>query len=128
MSFSDATHQFTYTFGEVDFGNGDSTFAILGPKGREGIVREVHVSSTETFTATTLQGKVQIGTAGKLTDYCNYSLGTLAAGAGGSGSAAGAIVKNKQLPADTQALVTCKAPTGGTPAGKGYVSITINWV
>lgn len=128
MSYS-LPNRRTYTFPAVAFGSG-SAQSIKGPRGKAGRLVDIHVSCTVLFTAVTTPAYVQVGTASD-TDYnANFALGTLAATdsvslIGSTGSASSLI--QPIIDADTQVEVTFVAPTGGSPAGTGTVSICIDW-
>ena len=122
--FYDNAPVVSYTFGEVDFAT-TKTFAIAGPAGKQGEVIAIHNSVTTTFVGTTTPGAVQVGLSGDLDAYGEVLMGTAAAP-----TAAGAAVRGKggnAIPADTAVLVTCKAGTGGSTAGKGHVTVAIRW-
>ena len=122
--FYDNAPVVSYTFGEVDFAT-TKTFAIAGPAGKQGEVIEIHNAVTTTFVGTTTPGAVQVGLSGDLDAYGEVLMGTAAAP-----TAAGAAVRGKggdAIPANTAVLVTCKAGTGGSTAGKGHVTVAIRW-
>ena len=126
MSYSNPL-TITYVVGEHDFGAGGDALAIKAPAGYEnGRIRDVGVMVTETFTATTTPGYVRLGTATDADAYAELNMGT----------AADTNYYNTQDDTDaiisadvtsTQIEVALVAPTGGTPAGKGYVHITVDW-
>lgn len=129
MSYSDADRR-QYSFGEHDFGNAGESLSITGPKGKGGRLIAVHVAATETFTATTTAGRVDVGTAADTDAYASFNLGTLAdtdSASTDDGTTDTDAIIDADIPADTQVEVTFVAPTGGTPAGKGFVSIIIDW-
>lgn len=117
----------TYSLGEHDFGAGGDALAIKAPRGYEnGRIVDVGVMVTETFTADTTPGYVRLGTASDANAYAELNMGT----------AADTDYYNTQD--DTDAIISADvtsdqievalvAPTGGTPAGKGYVNIVIDW-
>lgn len=117
----------TYSLGEHDFGAGGDALAIKAPNGySHGVIKDIGVMVTETFTATTTAGFVRLGTASDADAYAELNMGT----------AADTDYYNTQDDTDaiieasvtsTQIEVALVAPTGGTPAGKGYVNITIDW-
>ncbi len=117
----------TYSFGEHDFGAGGEVLSLRGPLGFVGKLVGVQVNATETFTATTLQGTVLVGTAGDTDAYGLLNLGTLADTDTASEATDTDAILASAIPADTQVEVNLTAPTGGTPAGKGYTHITIEW-
>lgn len=129
MSFGSSLHQFSYQLGEIDFGAAEYTRAIIGPKGRSGTLKEIHVSVTQDCTHVTTGAKVQVGITDHLDKFADFDLGAVTAPAGVSAAAVGKVKHLEVIPADTQVLVTLLSPTGGSPVtGKGYVTIVINWV
>ena len=96
----------------------------MQPKGKQGSLKEILVSATETFTNTTTEGFVKVGSAAAGAQYANMGLGTLADGADQRLTDTKADLVLDALPADTDVHVTFVAPTGGTPAGIGFVQIT----
>ena len=129
MSYSDP-NRLCYSFGEIDFGAGGEVLSITGPAGKSGLLRSIHVAASETFTDDTTEGAVQVGTAADPDAYAAFNLGTLAdtdSAASDDGSTDTDAIIDERIPADTQVEVTCVAPTGGTPAGKGYVTVVIDW-
>lgn len=117
----------TYSFGEHDFGAGGEVFSLRGPLGFTGKLVGVQVNATETFTATTLQGTVLVGTAGDTDAFGLLNLGTTADTDTVSEATDTDAILSSAITADTQVEVNLTAPTGGTPAGKGFVHITIDW-
>lgn len=112
----------SYSFGSVDFGAGDSTFAIDQPAGKRGVVADMHVSVTETFTDDTTSGFVRVGDGSDDDKFGELDMLTTAAGAALAGAGTGTVIET----ADT-VEVNFVAPTGGTPAGIGLVTITVDW-
>ncbi len=126
MSY-DNPQTISYSIGEYDFGAASQSLSVKGPSGSAGRLIDICVSATETFTSTTTEATVLIGTAGDTNAYASLGLGTTAdTNAITASETSGAIIA-ADIPADTQVEVTLTAPTGGTPAGIGYVTITIDW-
>lgn len=126
MSYSDPITT-VYSYGNHDFGTASETFRFKGPAGKKGYIVDVNVSATETFTATTTEGAVKIGSAEGGAQYVNMGLGTLADKATQNASDTAADIVLRDLPADTGIWVQFLAPTGGTPAGMADVQIIVNW-
>lgn len=129
MSYSDGDRR-TYTFGDIDFGAGGEVASITGPKGKAGRLVAIHVAATETFNAVTTAANVQIGTAADPDANALFSLGTLAdtdSASTDDGTTDTDAIIDENIDADTQVEVTMNAPTGGTPAGMGHVSVIIDW-
>jgi len=118
---------------EHDFGNGALTYYVQPAYGTDfGQVFDIQVSVTETFTADTTAGLVQVGISGELDKYAELSLGTAATAGAAYGSFDKDIFtssKTGRIDVDTDGatIITYVSPTGGTPAGKGYVFLTIGW-
>lgn len=127
MGYANPKQKITYSFGKVDF-SAASLSRIRGPKGLQGRLRDVEVGGDTLFTSTTTPAHIKIGTGASATAYADLTLGTLAADAAW-------VASNDQptgitatsLPADTDVLIAFTAPTGGSPAGKGFVNISIDW-
>ena len=117
----------SYSFGEHDFGAGGDSLAVNGPAKMRGRLLDIIVSATETFTNDTTEGKVQVGTAADVDAYAEMGLGTLADTNSVRASDASGDLIEQDIPADTQVEITFVAPTGGTPAGKGHVTVVIGW-
>jgi hypothetical protein len=125
--------------GEHDFGAGGATYYVQPPKGANmGQVHDIQVDVKETFNAVTTAGFVRVGNTADADKYAELDMGTAAINtvygsydvdifaSGKTGlidmtrdGAAGAAI--------TQVEIEYVAPTGGTPAGKGSVTVTISW-
>lgn len=116
----------TYQFGQHDFGAGAGALSFKLPKGKAGRLIDVGVMNiTETFTNTTLDATVLVGTTGDANAYAELHLATAAAtDTFNTVDDTNAII-NKDLPADTQIEVAFTAPTGGTPAGIGTPFVVV---
>lgn len=117
----------TYSLGEHDFGAGGDALAVKAPYGySKGRINDVGVMVTETFTADTTPGYVRIGTASDADAYVELNMGTAAdTNYFNTADDTDAIISADVT--GTQLEVALVAPTGGTPAGKGYVNITVTW-
>lgn len=129
MSYADPDRRF-YSFPGVAFGTSTAQY-INGPRGKKGTLKAIHVSATVLFTAVTTSGRVDVGNATTAAAYGSLTLGTLAAAAAmssdDSGQTADPIVANHEIAANTVVKVSFVAPTGGSPAGTGTVSVMIDW-
>jgi len=125
MSYSNP-NRMCYSFGAIDFGAGGDVTSIQGPAGKAGRLVEIMVAATETFTATTTQADVQVGTGADPDANALFQLGTLADTNSVSAYGTSSII-DADIAADTQVEVTFTAPTGGTPAGIADVTIVIDW-
>jgi len=129
----------SYGFGLVDYGAGDSAFAIQRPKGATmARIDEIHVSVTETFNGVTTNAFTQVGTAGDPNKFADMDMAAAAATDGyGTNDDPDAILEAGQfidLDRDgdagaslDQLEVAFIAPTGGVPAGIGYPTIVVSW-
>jgi hypothetical protein len=127
MGYANPNMSISYNFGLIDFGSDGST-RIKGPSGRKGRLRDVIVAGNTLFTAVTTPAHVKLGTAGTAGAYFDMTMGTLAADATqvASKDQAAAFI-SRDLPVDTDIKLNFTAPTGGSPAGKGYVTVQIDW-
>ena len=122
----DTPQTVSYNFGEIDFADAAEILSIEPPTGAgKGFIMDVHVASSETFNAVTTEAFLQLGTAADPDAYVNMGLDTLADTVGRSCIDADYITRS--LPASTPVEVTVVANTGGTPAGKGYITVTVAW-
>lgn len=118
----------SHVFPSHDFGAGAGAVSFKGPSGKRGYIEDIMLASTETFTNTTLPAYIRIGTASDADAYAEANLGTTAA----TDTFVASIddddaIIDHDLPADTQVEVAFTAPTGGTPAGIGVVTIVVSW-
>ena len=139
MSSYDNPLVITYSWPEHDFGAGAGAHGIQSPAGLDSCrIIEIHVAVTETFTADTLAGFVRLGTAADPNRYAELQLDTTSLITNGVGlrSDSTALVNTAGYDAGiihmaqegiTQIEVVFDSPTGGTPAGKGIVSIALGW-
>lgn len=115
----------TISLGSVNFGT-DTASSFKLPKGKQGRIRDIMVICTTLFTAVTTGAFVKIGTTGDNDAYGSTgSLGALAA-TDTFNSVNNAAMAIADMPADTQIEVVFTAPTGGTPAGIGLVSVVVD--
>lgn len=127
MGYADQNEK-RHQWGSKDIGAGDITLALKGEKGKEGIITGAGLAEiTEAFTNTTLSGRIQLGVSGDLTKHLNMDLGVAAIGNVYNTVDDPDAIIDVKIPADTQLIVTLKAPTGGTPAGIGVPYIDVSW-
>jgi hypothetical protein len=134
MSYSQPDRQ-VYNLGHHDFGAGGDSLAIAVPSGKRfARVANIHVAATETFTDTTTSGKIYLGTGSDTDKFVIFDLGTLAdTDAMDLADDTDAVLTGYTEYIDTtvenitQIEVTFVAPTGGTPAGMGHVTVTLDW-
>lgn len=137
--FYDNALPISYNLGLIDFGAGTVALAIQPPVGKTfGRIEDIHVAVTETFTTDTTPGYVRIGTASDADKFAELNMGTAAATDGFSTRDDSDAIKAAGLRIDLgrdgdsgaaldQLEVAAVAPTGGTPAGIGYVTVVISW-
>lgn len=126
MSYSNP-HYVTYVKAGVDFADAAFAWAIKAPNGySKGRIIDVGVAVTETFNQVTTPAYLRIGTASDADAYAQLNMA----------AAADTNFWNTQDDTDaiinadidsTQIEVAAIANTGGTPAGKGDVHITVAW-
>lgn len=126
-----------YLFPVSDIGAGAKTHTIVGPKDKEGRLVDYGIQNvTEAFTDDTLPCYVSVGTAADPDAFGDeFSMVEEAIGAGKTllstydrtHAAYVAAMVDKTIPANTEVLLTCTAPTGGTPAGIGQPYMAIIW-
>ena len=127
MSYANPRYPVTYTFAGVDFGAGTKTFQLKPPPGVEsGRLDLIHAAVTTTFNAVTTQGYVRVGITGDLDKYAEVPMGTTAANTSVANTRA-QVGESRIRVEDGTVLLTCVAPTGGTPAGVGTVTVLIQW-
>lgn len=123
----DQPQTMTFSVGLHDFGAGSEALSFKGPSGKQGRVVDVICSATETFTATTTEAIIELGSTAGGAEYVNFGLGTLADTDTARASDTDGDIVSEGLPADTQVEVTLNAPTGGTPAGIAMVQVITEW-
>lgn len=100
------------------------------PRCNRGRITDIHVSVTTTFTAVTTQGFVNVGTAADPVKYASMGMGTAASGSAyNTRDFPSAIKTDIDLSRDGVSVIqyAIVAPTGGSPAGAGDVSVSIAW-
>ncbi|MGH2903442.1 MAG: hypothetical protein ACRDK7_07665 [Solirubrobacteraceae bacterium] len=100
------------------------------PNCTRGLIRDIHVSVTTAFTQTTTPGHVEVGDGTTDTKYADLNMGAAAINTAYSTVDAGGIVAGGiDLDRDgiTGVVLKTVAPTGGTPAGVGDITLTIDW-
>jgi hypothetical protein len=109
----------------IDFGAGGEVLSLKLPAAKKARLVDVILSATETFTNTTTSGKVQIGTAADPDKYAQLDcLTTADTDSITAIDQSGALI-DQDIAAGTQIEITCVAPTGGTPAGIGFVVVVL---
>lgn len=126
----------SYSFAAVDFGAGDSTKKLKVPRGATmGRVLDILLAASETFTQTTTPGLVQVGDGTTADKFASLTCGALAAGSTlGGGDVAGGVFESVYLAGNYNSgdglhdlILTCVAPTGGTPAGIADVIVIVGY-
>ena len=137
--FYDNALTVSYNMGAYDFGNASEALAIQRPYGKSWArIEEIHVAVTETFTATTTPAYVRIGTASDNDKFAELNMSTAADTDGWGTNDDNDAIKSAGLDIDLdrdgdsgasldQLEVNFVAPTGGSPAGIGFVTIVISW-
>ncbi len=153
MPFYDDAIREVYLLPSAAFGATTDSFTIIGPFGKTGLVRDIEVGITAAMVGTTTVPEVRVGTAASANEYARFRLGTAAGTGYGTGAfratqvggqtlmdgtpafedfTGHVVLASKQvpasvIPANTAAVITRVAGTGGTPAGTGVVRVTIDW-
>lgn len=128
MGYANPMHRPNISLGLIDFSVA-KTYTVKGPKGLAGRLRDLVVIGDTLFTNTTTSGHLKVGVSGTDGKYGDLDLGVLAAGANlvASKDQAAALVAAQELPKDTDVQIKIVPPTGGSPAGKGFVFVPIDW-
>lgn len=127
MGYANPKQRITYSFGLIDFSSASST-RVRGPKGMQGRIIDISVGGNTLFTNVTTPAHIKLGTATTAAAYVDATLGALAADAAWTMSNdQPTAMTAASLPADTDVKIAFVAPTGGSPAGKGFVSAVIDW-
>lgn len=126
----------SYNFAAVNFGAGDSTHKLKVPRGATlGRVLDILLAASVTFTQTTTPALVQVGDGTTADAFAAMTVGGLAAGSTlGAGDVAGGCYKATYLAGNYNSgdglhdlILTCVAPTGGTPAGTADVIVIVGY-
>lgn len=128
----------TYSFGLLAFTTAFTHQVKPNFRKTGGKVADIHVRVTVTFTQTTTPALVNVGTVASATKYASLNMGAAAAGvsynivdgAGGSSANVGLVIFsdiNFSRDATTVVQFQVVAPTGGSPAGSGFLDIIMEW-
>jgi hypothetical protein len=137
MSQYDNMYQVTYQFPAVAFGSGTTTAKLYVPRTvKQARVLDIFVAGTVLFTQVTTPALVQVGDGTTANAFAQLTVGALAAGntVGGSDTPAVGVWRANYLAGSYNAgaglhdlIATFVAPTGGTPAGTGTVTIIMGY-
>lgn len=121
----------TYGFGNLNFVTGAGTYKVKPPKRlTAGGVKDIHVRVTTLFTQVSTPAYVRVGNATSNAQYAELNMGAAAANSAyNSSDVAGSLKANINLTRDniTDVDIRVIAPTGGSPAGVGYLDVVIGW-
>lgn len=127
----------TYGFGLLVFTNALSVSVKPPPRCNQGRVVDIHVRVTVTFTNVTTGALVNVGTAATAAKYAQLNMAAAAAGVswnlrdgGGSPYVESLVIFsdiNFARDAVTAVQFQVVAPTGGAPAGTGFLDILMAW-
>lgn len=127
----DQPFRISYPIGMHDFGTAGQTTGIRGPKGMRGRVSHVGVMVTEAFVGSSTDAAVQVGTGADPDKFVNLVIPAATADnayfSNEDDTDAILHTDDNLMEPDTLYLVTLVAPTGGTPAGMGYVTLVVDW-
>jgi hypothetical protein len=134
MSY-DSLAEVTYTFPGVNFATTTTGKMKIPRSAKMARVLDIFVNATVLFTQVTTQAIVQVGDGSTPDIFASLALGALAATntIGGSDVTAGVfkavyLAGNYNSGAGLHDLIaTFVAPTGGTPAGTGTVTIVVGY-
>jgi hypothetical protein len=133
MSYKTYSHPVVvpYSFGNLNFVTGAATYKIKPPRGMgRGYVEDIHVRVTTLFTQVTTPAFVRVGTTASNSLYAELNMGAAAAGAAYNARDIANVVRgdiNLSRDAVTDIDVRVVAPTGGTPAGVGFLDVILGW-
>lgn len=116
----------TYGHGLLVMTNALTTNLIPPPGSKNGRVEDIHLRSTVTFTNTTTAALVNVGTAASATKYAQLNCGVTAAGASLNGPVISSDI-NFDRDGVTSVQLQVVAPTGGSPAGTGFLDVIMAW-
>lgn len=127
----------TYSYGVLVFTAALAHAINPPPTCRNGRVTDIHVRATVLFTAVTTAAIVNVGTIATPAKYAILNCGALAANAAQNFTSAGGsplnltgiVISDINFDRDgvTAIQVQVVPPTGGAPAGTGYLDVTIGW-
>ena len=128
MGYANTTHPHVYGLGLIDF-TAAKTYTIKGPKGKVGRVRDIFAVVDTVFTNVSTSGHFKLGVSGTDGKYADLDMLATAAGANltASKDQAAALVAAQELPADTDVQIKIVPPTGGSPTGKAFMAVAIDW-
>ena len=140
--FYDRAYHAVYAYAEHDFGAGAAVFHAKPPYSLNmGRLVEIDVEVELTFTEDTLPGKVKVGNDNDDDQYGTLEMGTDAITGevfnsedfdifGATGAIGGGLIDMNRDGAAGVAIpdvvINFESPTGGTPAGKGKVTVYID--
>jgi len=136
MSYSNPTPLVYSDTAVVDFAAAPGTpWSFKGPKGKQGVLRNIGVHVTETFEDDLITGKVLVGTTADPNAYGQLEIanGTLNTDTFNNVDDTDCLFlnsasQNNTLAADTQIEVTfVQATDSGTAAGKGRAYVEVDW-
>jgi hypothetical protein len=125
MSYSTPLQR-SYSF-DHDFGAGSNTVKIKNPGNRLGKVKDVQLTATEAFTADTTAGSIKVGNGSDDDHFATLGCATTADGAAISAADGDGTLVDDLIQTTEDVTLTFTAPTGGTPAGIGTVTVAIDW-
>ena len=136
MSYSQANMMQYLDATDTDFGAGTGTpWSFKGPKGKQGILRNIGVHVRETFACDNTTGKVLVGTSADPNAYGQLEIadGTANTDTFNNVDDTDCLIlasdgQNNTLAADTQVEVTfVQCVDSGTAAGKGRAYVEVDW-
>lgn len=135
MSYENA-RKLTYHLGSISFTGSPAAQAIIGPKGKAGVIRDIHLLCSQAFTWTTSAAAITLGTASDADAYAQFDIPVIAATDAVMASTVDTDWKSKTTNVSygrvaasatgTQIEVAFVAPVGA-PTGTALVTIEIDW-
>lgn len=125
-----------YSFAGVNLASGNVTKKLKVPRGAQmARVLDILLAASVTFTQTTTPAVMQVGDGTVPDIFASLTVGALASGSTlGGGDVAGGVFKAVYLAGNYNAgaglhdlILTCVAPTGGTPAGTADVIVLVGY-
>jgi hypothetical protein len=111
-----------------DFGAGAEIFSLNGPTNKQGVIREIGVSVTETFACDSTAATVQVGTAADNDAYALLTITDATADEAYFNQADDTDAIIAGIPMNTLVEVNCtQSADSVAAAGQGIVTLVIDW-
>lgn len=136
MSQYDDLVPVSYRYSAVNLASGNVSKKLKVPRGATlGRVLDILMEASVTFTQVTTPAVIQVGDGTTADAFASLTVGALASGSTlGGGDVAGGVFKAVYLAGNYNSgdglhdlILTCVAPTGGTPAGTADIIIVVGF-